>query len=339
MNDSMRTKRKSAAVNSIIIRIANRRFTLFEALECCATLSIERWSSDDYASQPHARKHALGLVFPKVQNFNLTRGSLRATLHLAATLHVSELHSFAKFLLTDQHIRTICAGVMEDSCVSTSRLEKNLRRILQQFWEHLSLEATTSAEHAAVRFFQSGPCIWTIANYMLCHVYASADAGRSSIPRVSKDYNAAAMLYVSVSLQPNRLEPGFKIQSLAPFLHKSRALVVLKRQLQEFVTPSFSGALDSILRRFYKMERGILHQGLIGVSSVMSRIRYADPATVSVSNGYPSLVDRWKCHIEDISGMSWNWWPLREPLDPLKHDEVYLIWQCVSTKCILSLYT
>ena len=64
------------------------------------------------------------------------------------------------------------------------------------------------------------------------------------------------------------------------------------------------------------------------LQNVIAQLRSVDPASISVSDLQVSVIDQWKYKIEQLSSVSWNWWPLQEPIYPLLPDQVYLLWQC-----------
>jgi uncharacterized protein YecE (DUF72 family) len=290
--------------------------------------------------------------------FSVDMHSISSGTSFTSTLHLSAVDAFAALLVADDDIRSLCASGIRDSDVGPDRLERNLRRLLYRYWKDLVLEAATPAQSTAVELFQSKSRLQRIAQRV--RRMAGGESESLGITNESFDTNANIQRYLDSLSQlhtrkdeENPLggnnkegsdessssdddqgaeinEPlDFNLQSLTVFLSGSRAFQLLKRRLQDFVYPKFSNELDRISQRLLK--RGeVPDKDTAFLQGVILQLRSVNPVSISVSDLQISGVNKWKCGIEQISGVSWNWWPLQEPVYSLLPGQVYLLWQCVS---------
>ncbi|ORY04774.1 hypothetical protein BCR34DRAFT_591111 [Clohesyomyces aquaticus] len=284
----------------------------------------------------------LGSWFSNDMQSNSSRTSFSSTTQISAT------DAFASLLIADDEIRSLCVNAITDLNVGPARLERNLRQLLYRYSKDLSEEAASPAQLIVVKYLQSRSWLQRIANKVrrtVCEESSSLDIGKEPL-----DPGAKIQRFLDSLSRPNESvleerssessssdddqeggidEPReFNVQSLAAFLSNSRAFQLLKQNLQDFVFSTFSCRLDRVSQRILKQTGGALNKDTTMLLSVISQLHSVNPVSFLVSDLHVSLIDKWKYEVERLSGTTWNWWPLREPVYPLLPGHIYLLWQC-----------
>jgi hypothetical protein len=272
----------------------------------------------------------------------------------------SATDSLASLLIENDELRSSCVGAIRHGDIGSFQLETNLSQLLMQCFETLSEEDMEPAQLGAVRFFQSRSRLQRVSNKMWQIV--KADSG--NLPVVREGLGPRANIQRSYdnllsagkgkevhaeSRSSDKDDDGsdeedagipelaeFNFHVLVAFIFNSRAFHLLKRNLHDFVSPNkllnFSGILDNISQQITRrtIETSDKHTALL--QSVLIQLRSVEPASISISNLHASTIDNWKLKMEALSGNSWNWWPLQEPIYPIPPGHVCLQWQCVSLR-------
>ena len=97
--------------------------------------------------------------------------------------------------------------------------------------------------------------------------------------------------------------------------------------LHDFVNPGWPHRVRRLLDLHYTLNDKSIPSI---IQSVVSELLYAHPTELDITRTSVGCIDRAKTLIEQTSGRKWNWWPLADPWKSLDHDEVRIIWRCVS---------
>jgi len=119
-------------------------------------------------------------------------------------------------------------------------------------------------------------------------------------------------------------EIGYTHDEIADLLFEQASEVPFT-YLEPNTLDKFSRELYSISHRSLKRTSGISDKETDLLQSVISELRSADPASIAVLDLQASCTDKWQCRIEELSGISWNWWPLQDPIYPLLPGQIYLL--------------
>lgn len=270
----------------------------------------------------------------------------------SSTIKISATDVFADILIADDEIRSLCVNAITDRNIGPARLERNIRRLLYRYSKDLSVEAASLPQLTVVKHLQSRSWLQRIANKVrrtVCGESNSLDIGKEPPDRdaeiqrfldsLSRPHERVPEEHSAESSSSDDDQEGeideprdFNVQSLAAFLSNSRAFQLLKQNLQDFVFSTFSCGLDRVSQRILKQAGGASNKNTAMLLSVISQLQSVNPASIFVSNLHISLIDKWKYKVEQLSGTTWNWWPLQEPIHPLLPGHVYLLWQCVSLR-------
>jgi hypothetical protein len=102
------------------------------------------------------------------------------------------------------------------------------------------------------------------------------------------------------------------------------------RRLYEFVHPSFRSILMSWIS---KQRRGnkFRPKQLRDLEKLVSELQYIAPDQISIDVIKTTTVANYlKGIVEDVTGETWDWWPLKPRMRTLMEGEVRLSWICVS---------
>ncbi|KAF2189112.1 hypothetical protein K469DRAFT_702842, partial [Zopfia rhizophila CBS 207.26] len=119
-----------------------------------------------------------------------------------------------------------------------------------------------------------------------------------------------------------------ELQQVEAFLFTSNAFHNLERRLFEFVHPS----LRSILMGWISKQRragNLSIKQLRDLEMLVSELQHIPPDQISIDlRDTGSAINYLKGKVEDFTGETWDWWPLKPRMRALSDGEVRLRWTC-----------
>ena len=120
-----------------------------------------------------------------------------------------------------------------------------------------------------------------------------------------------------------------ELQKVENFFFQSNAFQIMERRFFDFVYPS----LRSILMNWISYQRRIeifTKEQLRDLELIVSELQHisSDQITLSLSDKR-SFINSFKGKLEELTGETWDWWPLKPYMRTLAKDNARLHWECV----------
>ena len=99
-----------------------------------------------------------------------------------------------------------------------------------------------------------------------------------------------------------------------------------KAELQILVHPSFALALMSRIERISSSlpELNLSEQDVLTTRELSEELILAKLDLITFSMKQASIFDLWRCTLKDWTGATWDWWPLKPPMQPLRNQNMRL---------------
>jgi len=126
------------------------------------------------------------------------------------------------------------------------------------------------------------------------------------------------------------------------FVESSPAFAILKgdaARMREISPHSNLEELDFILSNWLEQVGFTFSAAVVKkLRMVMHHLNHIEIQNFSIEcQDKPSITNTLKGVVEDKFGENWNWWPLKPHVRKLRHDEVRVYWNCVSTVYLCSI--
>jgi hypothetical protein len=275
---------------------------------------------------------------------------------------------FAGLLFEDEILHSLYIIAIENAKIGPDRFERNLRRLLNQFSADLKTEARSTDQNAAVVLVRSrsryiaNDLRRRIAPSKEDMTYdrlrEQRDKKLSSSKKVEEylddshiassagefdgfdsDFDLESEDDVSDggSTEHHGYEGFPKLSRVKEFMVTSRAFSLFRSNIRQFIYPSFETKLRRLIEQVSKscgperdMHRQLPPISLPELARLIVEWEFIAPSQIQIIyDNKPSLKNRFKCVLEDLTEESWDWWPLEPPRRHLPSDKARVLWHCV----------
>jgi hypothetical protein len=129
-----------------------------------------------------------------------------------------------------------------------------------------------------------------------------------------------------------RQEPESLTEFVKHFIISSTAFESLRRNLRNFVHPSFKIMLDDLVNKLsYPKNEKLRTISRYNLCSLVYELQDVQPNEIKISyNERFNLFNYIKGMVEDRTGEEWEWWPFKPRRRVILPGEARLEWRCVS---------
>ncbi|KAI9874743.1 MAG: hypothetical protein M1830_009336 [Pleopsidium flavum] len=272
---------------------------------------------------------------------------------------------FVSLLLGDEEFRFLSPAAIESNRVGAERFKRNFRRLLNQYSIDLKKEARSEVQRAAVYLVRSRSRY--IANDFLRKIDSGREDGRQydklkgqSIDEVKslifEQYlNKLNLTDKTVTLkndgatykggtdqsedidsescsedddsddggtESQNHENHFDLSRVKDFLISSTAFLMFRENFRQFVHPSFKFKLYGLIAKLSEPSKSKLN-------SLIMELELVPPGQVLVSyQDNSTFLNYIKGAVEDLTGETWEWWPLKPRMRSLPLGYARLHWRC-----------
>ena len=258
---------------------------------------------------------------------------------------------FAALLLKNENFQRICKAALQEKSIPRTRIHRNLGKLFKLFASQLARETQGNQHANAIKFVRGASS--SIASRVLqspgivdisvldktnigeleetssrAKVIGTEDVGdlTANAEPVGSDSDDHLSLE-DLDLQGQEIMD--ELQKVENFFFQSNAFQIMERRFFDFVYPS----LRSILMNWISYQRRIeifTKEQLRDLELIVSELQHisSDQITLSLSDKR-SLINSFKGKLEELTGETWDWWPLKPHMRTLAKDNARLHWECV----------
>ena len=258
---------------------------------------------------------------------------------------------FAALLLKNENFQRICKAALQEKSIPRTRIHRNLGKLFKLFASQLARETQGNQHANAIKFVRGASS--SIASRVLqspgivdisvldktnigeleetssrAKVIGTEDVGdlTANAEPVGSDSDDHLSLE-DLDLQGQEIVD--ELQKVENFFFQSNAFQIMERRFFDFVYPS----LRSILMNWISYQRRIeifTKEQLRDLELIVSELQHisSDQITLSLSDKR-SLINSFKGKLEELTGETWDWWPLKPHMRTLAKDNARLHWECV----------
>lgn len=277
--------------------------------------------------------------------------SLSSKTTFAEPIVANGVEVFAALLLKNENFQRICKAALQENSIPRTRIHRNLGKLFKLFASQLARE-TQGNQHANVIKFVRGASS-SIASRVLqspgivdisvldktnigeleetnsrAKVIGTEDVGdlTANAEPVGSDSDDHLSLE-DLDLQGQEIMD--ELQKVENFFFQSNAFQIMERRFFDFVYSS----LRSILMNWISYQRRIeifTKEQLRDLELIVSELQHisSDQITLSLSDKR-SFINSFKGKLEELTGETWDWWPLKPHMRTLAKDNARLHWECV----------
>jgi hypothetical protein len=242
-------------------------------------------------------------------------------------------HELAEFLWLDTECQGLSQAGVNNPEIGKERFQRNFRRLLKRFARDLSYEAAGKSDHAAASFVRyaatAAACEVTFRAIQMQDETEPLDSGTVRVRPRQDDQSDSEHEDLTFD-EPN--EDHHDVAEAKRFFSSSYALESFRRGLREFVFPSFSTILTTLVKkRLSKLEDPPASE----MFQFLGEIQDALPRTIRYSRERVGVLDRLMDATERKTGEEWDWWPMQPPKVPSTATSVRVTWRSVCKTCRL----
>ena len=258
---------------------------------------------------------------------------------------------FAALLLKNENFQRICKAALQEKSIPRTRIHRNLGKLFKLFASQLARETQGNQHANAIKFVRGASS--SIASRVLqspgivdisvldktnigeleetssrAKVIGTEDVGdlTANAEPVGSDSDDHLSLE-DLDLQGQEIMD--ELQKVENFFFQSNAFQIMERRFFDFVYPS----LRSILMNWISYQRRIeifTKEQLRDLELIVSELQHisSDQITLSLSDKR-SLINSFKGKLEELTGETWDWWPLKPHMRTLAKDNARLHCECV----------
>ena len=258
---------------------------------------------------------------------------------------------FAALLLKNENFQRICKAALQEKSIPRTRIHRNLGKLFKLFASQLARETQGNQHANAIKFVRGASS--SIASRVLqspgivdisvldktnigeleetnsrAKVIGTEDVGdlTANAEPVGSDSDDHLSLE-DLDLQGQEIMD--ELQKVENFFFQSNAFQIMERRFFDFVYPS----LRSILMNWISYQRRIeifTKEQLQDLELIVSELQHisSDQITLSLSDKR-SFINSFKGKLEELTGETWDWWPLKPHMRILAKDNARLHCECV----------
>lgn len=272
----------------------------------------------------------------------------------------------AELLFTDHQLKSLCLAAIGVSEISEERFKRNFRRLLEIYSVDLKKEAQTREQFLAVtlarsrsRYVSNRICQMASPHTGNFNVLAKLKRepvieeflrGLANAPEKNSQQDEEVLPTEESKVEPEseddnesdtesednfnigRQEPESLTEFVKHFIISSTAFESLRRNLRNFVHPSFKIMLDDLVNKLsYPKNEKLRTISRYNLCSLVYELQDVQPNEIKISyNERFNLFNYIKGMVEDRTGEEWEWWPFKPRRRVILPGEARLEWRCVS---------
>ena len=256
---------------------------------------------------------------------------------------------FAALLLKNENFQRICKAALQEKSIPRTRIHRNLGKLFKLFASQLARETPGNQHANAIKFVRGASS--SIASRVLQSPGIVDISDKTNIGELEETSSRAKVIGTEdvgdltanaepvgsdsddhLSLEDLDLqgqEIVDELQKVENFFFQSNAFQIMERRFFDFVYPS----LRSILMNWISHQRRIeifTKEQLRDLELIVSELQHisSDQITLSLSDKR-SFINSFKGKLEELTGETWDWWPLKPYMRTLAKDNARLHWECV----------
>ena len=256
---------------------------------------------------------------------------------------------FAALLLKNENFQRICKAALQEKSIPRTRIHRNLGKLFKLFASQLARETQGNQHANAIKFVRGASS--SIASRVLQSPGIVDISDKTNIGELEETNSRAKVIGTEdvgdltanaepvgsdsddhLSLEDLDLqgqEIVDELQKVENFFFQSNAFQIMERRFFDFVYPS----LRSILMNWISYQRRIeifTKEQLRDLELIVSELQHisSDQITLSLSDKR-SFINSFKGKLEELTGETWDWWPLKPHMRTLAKDNARLHWECV----------
>lgn len=271
---------------------------------------------------------------------------------------------FAESMLSNERFRSICRAAILEKRINKSAFVKTFRNLLESFTSNLARDPQNQRHLVIISFLQKASS--SIANRVVRLIsveeanfgldessvqqlgetdrrarvaefinHMEKVAGNSAAPtqqaitdnQADSDSNDDESSVGDIQQQDDAAIDGlYQVEAL---WYSSNAFDNFTRQLHEYVHPSLRSILMGWISK-QRRDKHLRNKQLQDLEVLVSELQHVAPDQILTDvNDTTSVVNYLKGIVEDLTGETWDWWPLKPRMRALGKGEVRLRWECV----------
>ena len=308
-----------------------------------APIGVAADTSSTTSSDPTPSKQAAHTTpSPNLRNGKETTGDAKSA------NSILETHALVEHLVTivelAPYIHDSIRAALEAKVIDQAKLQRKVHRQLDQMTFDIRNEASTPRQRriAILMNLNSRAVSKLVFDRVAESLVGTSGSKQGSISPVSQlDHQVSTtdtLIYASSSEEETSTKTFSAIDSIdfigssdlmeseiRDFVIHSSALKNMSETIRDYVHPT----LQSLLLKSAKRPGiGQSQDWIREAQCLANELEDVDPSTISTWESVaPGSVDLFKARIDNITGQSWDWWPL---LPPCKRVGSYIEWICVS---------